>query len=224
MGYKIAIDGPAGAGKGYVAREISNILNILYIDSGAMYRAFGVYVNENKVNLEDIKQVENALSNCDIYFKNINDEIRIFINNDDVSEKIRSEQAGLMASKVSAINIVRQDMVKRQKELAKKDNVIMEGRDIGSVVLKDAELKIYLTADIQTRAERRLKDLIIKDKTITLDKVISDITTRDFLDTTKKISPLIKTKDAIEVDTTTMSKEEVVKYILNIIKDKGLLN
>lgn len=224
MGYKIAIDGPAGAGKGYVAREISNILNILYIDTGAMYRAFGVYVNENKVNLEDIKQVENALSNCDIYFKNINDEIRIFINNDDVSEKIRSEQAGLMASKVSAINIVRQDMVKRQKELAKKDNVIMEGRDIGSVVLKDAELKIYLTADIQTRAERRLKDLIIKDKTITLDKVISDITTRDFLDTTKKISPLIKTKDAIEVDTTTMSKEEVVKYILNIIKDKGLLN
>lgn len=224
MGYKIAIDGPAGAGKGYVAREISNILNILYIDSGAMYRAFGVYVNENKVNLEDIKQVENALSNCDIYFKNINDEIRIFINNDDVSDKIRSEQAGLMALKVSTINIVRQDMVKRQKELAKKDNVIMEGRDIGSVVLKDAELKIYLTADIQTRAERRLKDLIIKDKTITLDKVISDITTRDFLDTTKKISPLIKTKDAIEVDTTTMSKEEVVKYILNIIKDKGLLN
>lgn len=224
MGYKIAIDGPAGAGKGYVAREISNILNILYIDTGAMYRAFGVYVNENKVNLEDIKQVENALSNCDIYFKNINDEIRIFINNDDVSDKIRSEQAGLMALKVSTINIVRQDMVKRQKELAKKDNVIMEGRDIGSVVLKDAELKIYLTADIQTRAERRLKDLIIKDKTITLDKVISDITTRDFLDTTKKISPLIKTKDAIEVDTTTMSKEEVVKYILNIIKDKGLLN
>lgn len=223
MGYKIAIDGPAGAGKSYLAKEISKKLNILYIDTGAMYRAFGVYVSENKINLEDTDQVERALNKCNIYFKNINDENLVYMNSEEVTKKIRTEQAAMMASEVSAINVVRQDMIKRQRKMGEMENVIMEGRDIGSVVFKEADLKIHLTADINKRAKRRLNDLLEKGIKTNVDKVIADIQKRDYADINKKISPLIKTKDSIEIDTTNMSKEEMVEFLLNIIKNKGLL-
>lgn len=223
MSYKVAIDGPAGAGKGYVAKTISKILGIVYIDTGAMYRAFGLYVNQNNIDLQDEGSVENALANCNIYFKYVEDKLSVYLNGVDVEDDIRTEEAGMMASKVSSIKSVRQDMVRRQREMGKEYSVIMEGRDIGSVVFPDAEVKIYLTADVTERAKRRLIDLKAKGLEITLEEVIEDIKKRDEADINKPISPLIKTEDAIEIDTTNMTREEVVNHILEIISRKGIL-
>lgn len=223
MSYKIAIDGPAGAGKGYLAKEISKRLNILYIDTGAMYRAFGLYAVENNINLEDEESTREALKSCDISLKNTDDKVLVYMNGRDVSDTIRTEQVGMMASIVSGIPVVRQDMVERQRKMGEKESVIMEGRDIGSVVFKDADIKIFLTADICERAKRRLKDLLEKGINTDLDSVIADIEKRDYADINKKISPLIKTEDAIELDNTNMSKEEVVEFILKLIKNKGLV-
>lgn len=223
MSYKIAIDGPAGAGKGYVAKTISKILGIIYIDTGAMYRAFGLYVNQNNIDLQDEGSVEKALTNCNISFKYSGDKLSVYLNGVDVEDNIRTEEAGMMASKVSSIKSVRQDMVRRQREMGKEYSVIMEGRDIGSVVFPDAEVKIYLTADVTERAKRRLIDLKAKGLEITLEEVIEDIKKRDEADINKPISPLIKTEDAIEIDTTNMTREEVVNHILEIISRKGIL-
>lgn len=223
MSYKIAIDGPAGAGKGYVAKTISKILGIIYIDTGAMYRTFGLYVNQEGIDLQDEASVEKALANCNISFKYAGDKLSVYLNGVDVEENIRTEEAGMMASKVSSIKSVRQDMVRRQREMGKEYSVIMEGRDIGSVVFPDAEVKIYLTADVTERAKRRLIDLNAKGLGITLEEVIEDIKKRDEADINKPISPLIKTEDAVEVDTTNMTKDEVVNHILGIIKMKGIV-
>lgn len=223
MGYKIAIDGPSGTGKGYVAREISKKLGILNIDTGAMYRAFALYCKENSVDLSDIADINEALANVNINFEYNEEGIKVFLNEKDVSSDIRTEQIGLLASKVSGIIPVRQEMVRRQRELAGSQNVLMEGRDIGSVVFPDAELKIYLAADADVRAERRYKDLVLKNKDITLDEVREDIKRRDEQDLTKAISPLIKTEDMVELDTTNMSKQQVLDEVLRLVKEKGLV-
>lgn len=223
MGYKIAIDGPAGAGKGYVAKCLSQKLNIIYIDTGAMYRAFGYYVTLNNIDLKNESEVENALKNCNISFEYIEGKPNIILNNENVESKIRTEEAGMMASKVSSIKIVRQTMVEKQREMAKKYSIVMEGRDIGSVVFPDAEVKIFLTASSEERAQRRYLDLKDNKPNITLEEVKEDIKKRDYMDINKPISPLVKVEDAILVDTTNMKKEEVVEYIFNIIKDKGIV-
>ena len=223
MGYKIAIDGPSGTGKGHVARVVSKILGIVNIDTGAMYRAFALYCNENNVNLEDTKAINEALENVEIEFEHNNDKMKVLLNGKDVSDAIRTEQVGYMASKVSAIVEIRQYMVKKQRELAGTNNVLMEGRDIGSVVFPDAELKIYLTADADVRAHRRYKDLVLKNKDVTFEQVLEDIKRRDELDKTKAISPLIKTEDMIEIDSTNLSKEQVVEKVLELVKEKGLV-
>lgn len=223
MGYKIAIDGPSGTGKGYVARIVSKMLGIVNIDTGAMYRAFALYCEENNINLDNLSDINNALKNVEIRFEHNIDTVKVFLNGKDVSETIRTEEVGMLASKVSAIAEVRQDMVKRQRELAGTSNVLMEGRDIGSVVFPDAELKIYLTAEPLVRAERRYKDLVLKNKEVTFEQVLEDIKRRDELDKTKAISPLIKTEDMIEIDSTNLSKEQVVERVLELIKSKGLV-
>ena len=202
MGYKIAIDGPSGTGKGFVAHEISKRLGFMYVDTGAMYRAFGLYCENNNINTDDDKQVREALNNAEITFAYDKDVLKIYLNGIDVSNVIRTEQVGKLASIVSAIPEVRQDMVKRQRELAGANNVVMEGRDIGSVVFPNAELKIFLTAEASVRAERRYKDLVLKNKNVTFEEVFDDIKRRDEKDMTKAISPLIKTDDMIELDTT----------------------
>lgn len=223
MGYKIAIDGPSGTGKGYVAREISKKLGILNIDTGAMYRAFALYCKENNVDLSSESKINGALNNVKIHFEYNEDNVKVFLNNRDVSEAIRTEEIGLYAAKVSSIIPVRRDMVERQRALAGTQNVLMEGRDIGSVVFPDAELKIFLTADADVRAHRRYKDLVLKNKNITLEEVKADIKRRDEQDLTKAISPLIKTEDMIELDTTNLSKQEVLDEVLKLIKEKGLV-
>lgn len=223
MGYKIAIDGPSGTGKGYVARVVSGILGIVNIDTGAMYRAFALYCSENNVNIHEENEIKEALANVNINFEHTNNGLKIMLNGKDVSQSIRTEQVGFLASKVSSIVQVREYMVEKQRNLAGENNVLMEGRDIGSVVFPDAELKIYLTAEPKTRAERRYNELVLKGENVTFDQVLEDIQRRDEADKTKAISPLIKTEDMIEIDSTNLSKEQVVKRVLELLKDKGLV-
>jgi len=223
MGYKIAIDGPAGAGKGYLAKELSKKLELLYVDTGAMYRAFGLYVMRNSIDLENEYQILDALAKCDIELKvqEGDDKVYVYLNGEDVSEEIRNESAGMMAVKVSTIKLVRYDMVERQRELGRTQDIVMEGRDITSNVFPDADVKIYLTATTETRAARRLIDLKEKGIETNIEELIEEIKKRDQADYTKPISPLIKTEDAIEVDTTNMTREQVLEHVLEIIKMKG---
>lgn len=222
MGYKIAIDGPAGAGKGYVAKSLSQKLNITYIDTGAMYRAFGYYVTKNEIDLNNEKQVKDALDDCNITFEYIDNKPNVLLNNENIENKIRNEETGMVASKVSAIRLVREAMVQKQRKMTEKYSVVMEGRDIGSIVFPDAEIKIFLTASVEERAKRRYLDLKVKNPYIKLEEVVEDIKKRDYMDINKPISPLVKTEDAVEVDTTNMTRDEVVSYILDIVKDKGI--
>lgn len=223
MGYKISIDGPSGTGKGYVAHEISKKLGIMYIDTGAMYRAFTLYCIDNNINLDDESEVKKALSNVELDLTYENDRLKIMLNNEDVTTSIRNEQVGLFAAKVSAIPIVRQYMVESQRKIAGNNSVVMEGRDIGSVVLPNAELKVFLTADVNIRAERRYNDLVLKNPQITYAEVLENIKIRDEADLTKLISPLVKTDDMIEIDTTYLTKEQVVEQVLKLVKQKGLI-
>lgn len=223
MGYKISIDGPSGAGKGCVAKGLSERLDVLNIDTGAMYRTLALYCIENNINADDERAVADILKDVDIYLKNENSSVKVFLNNVDVSSKIRTEQVGLVAAKVAHILAVREYMREKQRAMAKDQNVVAEGRDIGSVVFPDADLKIFLTATVETRASRRYKDMLEKNKETTYEEVLDYIIKRDELDRTRKISPLIKTDDMIEIDNTNMSKEEVVEKVLELIKEKGLV-
>ena len=224
MGYKIAIDGPAGAGKGFVALTIAKKLGCLYIDTGAMYRAFGLYVSRNNIDISDEEKINEALSKINlelVYDENKN--LKVILNNEDVSDIIRTEQIGVFSAIVSAIPSVREVMTKIQREMAGKNNIVMEGRDIGSVVFPDAEVKIFLTASREERAKRRHLELLEKGRKTTYSEVLASIAKRDELDTTKKISPLIKTEDMIEVDTTFLTKDEVIDKVLQIVNKKGIV-
>lgn len=222
MGYKIAIDGPAGAGKGYVAKSLSQKLNITYIDTGAMYRAFGYYAYENNIDLTNEEEIRKALDSCDISFVYIEGKPNLILNGENIEDKIRTPLASKMVLKVSPIKQVRESMVEKQRQMAKEKSVVMEGRDIASVVFPDAEVKIFLTAAVEERAKRRYLDFKTKNPNITFEEVIQEIKGRDEIDLNRTVSPLIKVEDAIEIDTTNMTREEVVKHILNIIKDKGI--
>ena len=223
MGYKITIDGPSGAGKGSVAKGLSEKLDILNIDTGAMYRTLALYCIQNNVNVDNVNDVINVLSDVDIYLKNEDGVVSAYLNDLNVSSKIRTEQVGFVAAKVSSILPVREYMRQKQRAMTGTQNVVAEGRDIGSVVFPDADLKIFLTADVETRAQRRYKDMLEKNKEITYESVLEYIIQRDELDRTRKISPLVKTEDMIEIDNTNMSKEEVVEKVLELIKEKGLV-
>lgn len=223
MGYKISIDGPSGAGKGCVAKGLSERLDVLNIDTGAMYRTLALYCIETGINVDEEKDVVNILKDVHIYLKNENGLVKVFLNDIDVSSKIRTEKVGLVAAKVSSILDVREYMREKQRAMAGTQNVVAEGRDIGSVVFPDAELKIFLTAEVETRAQRRYKDMLEKNKETTYDEVLEYIKQRDELDRTRKISPLIKTEDMVEIDNTNMSKEQVVDKVLELVKEKGLV-
>lgn len=221
--YIIAIDGPSAAGKSCLSKEISDRLNIVYIDTGAMYRAVALYFIENNINVDDKIEVERALENINIKFERIDSKLRVLLNGEDISEKIRTEQIGMVASKVSAIPSVRYDMVARQRKLANDDNVILDGRDIGSVVFPNADLKIYLTASEEERANRRLIDLKEKKIDTTYEEVLEDIKNRDYNDINKPISPLVKTEDAVLIDTTSMTREEVIDKVISLLKERNVI-
>ena len=221
--YIIAIDGPSAAGKSCLSKEISDKLNIVYIDTGAMYRAVALYFVQNNINVEDKIEVEKALENINIKFERIESKLRVFLNGKDISDEIRTEQIGMIASKVSAIPSVRYDMVDRQRKLANDDSVILDGRDIGSVVFPNADLKIYLTASEEERAKRRLIDLEQKGIETSFEEVLEDIKKRDYNDINKPISPLVKTEDAVLIDTTNMTREEVIDKVISLLKERNVV-
>lgn len=209
----IAIDGPSGAGKSTIAKLISKKLIINYIDTGAMYRAITHKILKNNIELTDIKEIENLLKNTNIDFK----DNHIYLDGKIIDNEIRKNIINKNVSNVSRLKEVRLKLVDIQRNIAKNKDVIMDGRDIASHVLKDANFKFYINATAKERGIRRYKEL--KDTNVSLEDVISDMKRRDEIDSTREISPLIKTEDAIEIDTTSKSIEEVVEIIINYIKN-----
>ena len=219
--YNIAIDGPAGAGKSSIAKALSKKLGFIYIDTGAMYRAVALFFLENGIKDSSDNEIDKLLDELDINIKYTDGEQRVFLNNVDVSDKLRQEEIGKLASRFSAVKSVREKLVALQRKLAKKENVIMDGRDIGTVVLPNADLKIYLSAGSKVRAKRRYLELIEKgfDKTVLDEKAIeNEIIKRDEADMNREISPLKKAEDAYYMDTSDMTFDEVVSKILDMVE------
>lgn len=214
----IAIDGPAGAGKSTLAKAISKKLSYIYVDTGALYRTVAIYVIKNKLN--DEKKIIDQLNNIKINLKFLNGEQKVFLYEKDISEEIRNPEVSMMASKISAIPDVRAFLLDLQRDLAKNNNVIMDGRDIGTVILPNANVKIFLTASLEKRTQRRYKELIEKGLKVSYDDVLKDILKRDYDDSNRKIAPLKPAQDAIFFDNSDYNFDESVNLVLNIIKDK----
>ncbi len=218
--FAIAIDGPSGSGKSTAAKLLAKELNITYVDTGAMYRAVGLYCRNNGVDTKDRAAVEAVLDDISITFRLVGDVRRIFLMGEDVTDTIRTQDIGMAASDVGAIAKVRGKLVQMQQLIAKEQSVVMDGRDIGTVVLKDAEVKIYLDATVEERTRRRMGEL--KDKGIESDyeTVKKEIEERDYKDTHRDVTPLRKAEDAVYVVNDGMSFEETTKLLSSIIKEK----
>ena len=217
---QVAIDGPASSGKSTISKLIAKKTNFLYLDTGAMYRATTLEFLRNNISVDDEKAIEELLDNLDISFKNTEDGQLVFLNGDDVTREIRDLEVTRNVSEISAIKAVRVKLVQMQRELAENHSIIMDGRDIGTVVLPNAELKIFLVASVKERALRRYRENQEKGIELSLEKLEEEIAHRDFLDSTRKESPLKKADDAIEIDTTSLSIQEVVSKITNLIQEK----
>lgn len=217
MKYNVAIDGPSGAGKSVIALKVAQRFNLLHIDSGAMYRVIALKAKQNGIALDDEQQLVDLIKSTDI---KMTQDRRIFMDDQDVTTLIRHEAISLGASAVSKLREVRRLLVLAQQELAKQKNCIMEGRDIGTVVLKDAEVKIFLTAQVSVRAKRRYLDLLSKGLEADLEQIKRDLILRDYQDSHRKESPLKKAADAIELDSSHLSIDEVVDAIGEIINSK----
>ncbi len=216
----VAIDGPAGAGKSTIAKMLSRKLGFIYVDTGALYRSIGYYSILNGIDYKDNVKVSNLLNTINIDLKIKDDRQYVYINNIDVTDKIRTPEVSMAASSVSAIPRVREFLLNLQKQIAVKNNVIMDGRDIGTVVLPDAKVKIFLTASSEERAKRRYDDLIKENKNIVFEDVLKDIKQRDYNDSTRKIAPLKPADDAKIVDTTGETLEQSVSRLYSIIKEQ----
>lgn len=214
----IAIDGPAGAGKSTIAKLAAKELGFLYVDTGAMYRSIALYFIENNVSLDDEDAIDNACGNINIEIKYEDGVQQVYLNGKNVSLEIRQEQVGNMASKVAAKKAVRDKLLSLQRDIAADNNVIMDGRDIGTFVLPNAEIKIYLTASVKTRAKRRYDELVSKGESPDINKIEADIEQRDYQDMNREIAPLKQADDAIFLDTSDMNIEQVVAYICNLTK------
>ena len=219
---QVAIDGPASSGKSTISKMIAKETNFLYLDTGAMYRATTLAFLRNNIAVVDNEAIKDLLENLVISFKNSDDGQLVFLNGDDVTREIRNLEVTRNVSAVSAIKAVRKKLVEMQRKIANNHSIIMDGRDIGTVVLPNAELKIYLVASVQARALRRFKENQEKGIDLSLEKLEEEIAHRDFLDSTRKESPLKKADDAIEIDTTSLSIQEVVSEITNLIQEKML--
>lgn len=216
----VAIDGPAGAGKSTIAKMLSRKLGFIYVDTGALYRSIGYYSILNGIDYKDNVKVSNLLNTINIDLKIKDDRQYVYINNIDVTDRIRTPEVSMAASSVSAIPRVREFLLNLQKQIAVKNNVIMDGRDIGTVVLPDAKVKIFLTASSEERAKRRYDDLIKENKNIVFEDILKDIKQRDYNDSTRKIAPLKPADDAKIVDTTGETLEQSVSRLYSIIKEQ----
>lgn len=209
MGFSIAIDGPAGAGKSTIAKQLAKDLGFIYVDTGAMYRAIGLYFSRKNVTADMKEAIIADIENVHVLIEYKNGEQQVILNNENVNGLIRTQEAGNMASACSAIPEVRTHLMDLQRGLAKANNVIMDGRDIGTVVLPDAELKIYLTADVEVRAKRRYDEHIAKGEKADFEEIKKGIEERDFRDMNRETAPLKQAEDAVMVDTSYMTPEEV---------------
>lgn len=216
----VALDGPAGAGKSTIAKGVSKKLGAIYVDTGAMYRAMALHMLNNKIDINDEAAVSKAAADADITIK-FEDGVQVVIlNGKNVNGLIRTEEVGKTASKVSTYRDVRTKLVDLQRKLAESVSVVMDGRDVGTVVLPNANPKIYLTASSRVRAKRRYDELIAKGESADLDTIEKDIIDRDYQDMHREISPLRKADDAIEVDTSNMTIEQVEAEIIRLCEGK----
>ena len=213
----IAIDGPAGAGKSTIAKMVSAKLGYIYVDTGALYRTIALFITEN--NIAD-KDIESSLEKADVSLKFIDGAQRVFLGSRDVSDLIRTPEISMAASRTSAIPEVRAYLFETQQKIARENNVIMDGRDIGTVVLPNADVKIFLTASAEERANRRYKELLEKPDCPTYQEILDDIIKRDYQDMHRKTAPLKQAEDAVLVDTTKLNLEESAAAIVKVIKDK----
>jgi cytidylate kinase len=216
MSKNIAIDGPAGAGKSTIAKLLSQKLGYIYIDTGAMYRAFGYYFLKNNIDPSDEASITAACPDVNITITYEGGEQQVILNGENVNGVIRTEEVGNMASATSVYPVVRKKLVELQRRLASKADVIMDGRDIGTCVLPDAEVKIYLTASSATRAKRRYDELVKKGVSCDIDDIQRDIEERDYRDMHREASPLKQADDAIVVDSSSLTIDEVVETIYDI--------
>jgi cytidylate kinase len=214
----VAIDGYSSCGKSTIAKALAKKLHFIYIDSGAMYRAVTLYFLRNNIDLKDHEQVVNALHNIHLNFHSRDYETHIMLNDEEVSEEIRQMPVSANVSAVSAIHAVRVEMVKQQQRMGKSKNIIMDGRDIGTVVFPHAQVKLFMTADPKIRAERRYKELLPTNPEITLEEIFDNLAHRDYQDTTRKESPLTRAEDAIILDNTDLSPEEQLLFALSHIE------
>lgn len=216
MSFQIAIDGPAGAGKSTIARKVAREKGFIYVDTGAMYRAMAYYLLSCGVSRDNEQAIGEKCEGADITIQYENGEQVVLLNGENVNGVIRTEEVGNMASSSSKHPKVRQRLTLLQKELARTNNVVMDGRDIGTCVLPDADVKVYLTASVEVRAKRRFDELTAKNVPCDLKQIAEDIAARDHQDMTREIAPLKQAEDAVLVDSSDMTIEEVVTAILNL--------
>ena len=216
----IAIDGPAGAGKSTIAKRLAKELGYIYVDTGAMYRAMAYYFLKNQISAEDENRIAAACEHVDITIRYQDGEQQVILNGENVNGVIRNEEVGNMASSTSVYPVVRKKLVELQQQLAVKENVIMDGRDIGTVVLPNADVKIYLTASSKVRAKRRYDELTSKGKVCDLEQIEQDIIDRDYRDMNRETSPLKQADDAVLLDSSDLDIDGVVGKMKEIIKSR----
>ena len=220
MPFVVAIDGPAGTGKGTVTKIIADRLNLIYIDTGAMYRAVALKALKNNIKPEETEKIEEILKDISIKLNRINEKQQILLDGIDVTQEIRTPEVDDVVAKFAAVKQVREKMTPLQRKMKSDGNIIMEGRDIGTVVFPDADVKIYLDATVEERAKRRYKQNLENGIKCTFEEILTSIKERHILETTREIAPLKQAEDAIYVDSTELSIEEVVQKIIAIIEEK----
>ena len=218
MGYNVAIDGPAGAGKSTIAKLVAKEKGYIYVDTGAMYRGLAIHFLDKGIQPQETEKVIEACKDAEVTIAYEDAVQHVYLNGKDISSRLRNEEVGNMASVTSAIPEVRKKLLELQQNLAKTQNVIMDGRDIGTCVLPHADVKVYLTASVETRAKRRYQELQEKGEDCNLEEIAPDIEERDRRDMTREIAPLKQAEDAVLVDSSDMTITEVVKTIVDLCR------
>ena len=220
MSMNVAIDGPAGAGKSTIAKRVASKMGYIYVDTGAMYRSLALYFIRQGIDKDDEEKISEACKDCDVTIEYVDGQQQVVLNKENVTGLIRTEEVGNMASASSVYKDVRAKLLDLQRKLAKSNDVIMDGRDIGTCILPDAQAKIFLTASVDTRANRRYKELVDKGESPDIDKIKKDIEERDYRDSHRENAPLKQADDAVLVDSSDMTIDEVTDAIIDIIKSR----
>ena len=219
--FNIAIDGPAGAGKSTIAKKVAKELDFIYVDTGAMYRSMALYLIRKQIKAAEVDKIITLLPGIHVTIAYENGEQHVYLNGEDVSALIRNEEVSQMTSSISTIPEVREKLLDLQRDLAKENNVLMDGRDIGTCVLPNAQLKIYLTASVEVRAKRRYDEMVEKGMECNLRELEASIKERDYRDMNREVAPLKQAEDAVLLDTSDMNIEEVVNAIIQMVKERA---